>query len=237
VYGSANLKWSGAMKMLLMSRINQSLLKIGIFGGTFDPIHIGHLILMEEARYRLSLDMIYLIPAADPPHKQERDIIPVEHRLNMAQLAIADLDYVWLNRVDIDRPGPHYSVDTVGLIREQVEKDAIAEDVEIYFLVGLDSLRDLPLWSEPERLLQICKLVALQRHDVEIDWDLLSTQLPGVRERVFILDMPELEIASHVIRERVRQGMPIRYQVPQSVEAYLRKYDLYSIQAVEMTGY
>jgi len=207
----------------------QKPLKIGIFGGTFDPIHIGHLILMEEARYHLDLDRIYLIPAADPPHKQDRDITPVEHRLSMVQLAIADLEYVWLNRVDIDRAGPHYSVDTVALIREQASSDSVDANPDIYFLVGLDSLRDLPTWAEPMRLLQSCKLVALQRHDVEIDWDTLSAQLPTVRDRVIILDMPEVEIASSVLRERVGQGMPIRHQVPRSVEAYLRKHALYSV--------
>lgn len=201
-------------------------LKIGLFGGTFDPIHIGHLVLMEEARHHLQLDHLYLIPAADPPHKRDRQITSVEHRLNMVQLAIADLDYVWINRVDIDRPGPHYSVDTVELLRQQFAHD-YSGPVELYFLIGLDSLRDLLTWYEPARLLQNCTLVALQRHDVEVDWDLLTAKLPEIHERVIILDMPELEIASSNLRERVQQGIPIRFQVPRLVEVYLHKHRLY----------
>jgi len=202
-------------------------LKIGLFGGTFDPIHIGHLVLMEEAHHHLQLDHLYLIPSADPPHKQDRQITSVEHRLNMVQLAIADLDYVWINRVDIDRPGPHYSVDTIELIRQQLD-DNHSKPVELYFLVGLDSLRDLLTWYEPARLLDSCKLVALQRHDVEVDWSALSTQIPRIRERVIVLDMPELEIASSTLRKRISQRMPIRFQVPRTVEAYIRKQRLYS---------
>lgn len=208
------------------SRSKNEPLKIGLFGGTFDPIHIGHLILIEEAYHHLQLDRIHLIPAADPPHKQERQITSVEHRLNMIQLAITDLDYAWINRVDIDRPGPHYSVDTVRLIQEQFNHEQVGP-VELYFLVGLDSLRDLLTWYEPAHLLQSCKLVALRRHDVEIDWALLSAKLPEIRKRVIILEMPELEIASSNLRKRVPQGMPIRFQVPRTVEIYLRKHRLY----------
>lgn len=195
---------------------------IGIFGGTFDPIHIGHLILAEEAWFQLKLDRIYIVPAGDPPHKQDRRLSPVEDRVRMAELATTDIDYIKVSRIDADRPGPHYTADMVRLVRERV-----GNGTEVYFLMGLDSLRDLPSWSEAAWLAENCRLVALNRHDVDLDWDALEAALPGVSERVVILDMPELEIASHKIQQRVRTGQPIRHQVPRAVEAYIYDHALY----------
>ncbi len=195
---------------------------IGIFGGTFDPIHIGHLILAEEAWFQLKLDRIYIVPAGNPPHKQNRRLSPVEDRLRMAELATADIDYIKVSRIDADRPGPHYTADMVRLVRERIGKET-----ELYFLMGLDSLRDLPTWSESSWLVENCHLVALNRHDVDLDWAALEIALPGVRERIVILDMPELEIASHKIQQRVRTGQPIRHQVPRLVEDYIYSHALY----------
>lgn len=196
--------------------------RIGIFGGTFDPIHIGHLILAEEARFQLNLDRVYLVPAGDPPHKQDRALTPISHRLLMAELATADMPELWVSRVDADRPGPHYTNDTVQLLQRQ-----LGEDVQLYFLMGMDSLRDLPRWRQPQWLIQQCILVVLTRHDIAIDWEQLQMALPGIRERVILLDMPELEIASHVLRDRIHQGAPIVYQIPRSVELYIAKHGLY----------
>ena len=196
--------------------------RIGIFGGTFDPIHIGHLILAEEAWYRLQLDCVYLVPAGDPPHKQRQTLSPVEDRIAMCRLATGDVDHMRVSRIDADRTGPHYSVDMVRLVRQ-----ALGERAEIFFLMGMDSLRDLPMWHEPAWLVENCRLVALSRHDVELDWATLEAALPGIRTRVIILDMPELEIASHTLRARVRRGEPIRHQVPRAVEDYIRTRVLY----------
>ena len=196
--------------------------RIGILGGTFDPIHIGHLILAEEAWFQLQLDRVYLAPAGDPPHKAGRQLAPVRDRLCMAELATADSDNVIISRVDADRPGPHYTSDMVRLVQAEA-----GPNTEIYFLMGMDSLRDLPTWHEAAWLVEHARLVALSRHDVELDWDALETALPGVRGRVIILDMPELEIASHVIQHRVRNGQPIRHMVPRPVEAYIQKHNLY----------
>lgn len=196
--------------------------RIGILGGTFDPIHIGHLILAEEAWFQLQLDRVYLAPAGDPPHKAGRQLAPVRDRLCMAELATADSDHVIISRVDADRPGPHYTSDMVRLVQAEA-----GPNTEIYFLMGMDSLRDLPTWHEAAWLVEHARLVALSRHDVELDWDALEAALPGVRDRVIILDMPELEIASHVIQQRVRNGQPIRHMVPRVVEAYIQKHNLY----------
>ncbi len=195
---------------------------IGIFGGTFDPIHIGHLILAEEAWFQLKLDRIYIVPAGNPPHKQDRRLSPVEDRVRMAELATEDIDYIKVSRIDADRPGPHYTADMVRLVRERV-----GNGIEVYFLMGLDSLRDLPTWSEAAWLVENCRLVALNRHDVDLDWAALDAALPGLSERVIILDMPELEIASHKIQQRVRTGQPIRHQVPRAVEEYIYEHALY----------
>jgi nicotinate-nucleotide adenylyltransferase len=196
--------------------------RIGIFGGTFDPIHIGHLILATEAWFQLRLDCVYLAPAGNPPHKQRRRMAPVEDRVRMAELATADVEYALISRIDADRPGPHYTSDLVRLLQKQA-----GPDTDIYFLMGMDSLRDLPTWHEARWLVDNARLVALSRHDVELDWEKLEAALPGVCSRVTILDMPELEIASHVIQQRVRNGQPIRHMVPRAVEAYIMKHGLY----------
>ena len=196
--------------------------RIGILGGTFDPVHIGHLILAEEAWFQLQLDCVYLAPAGDPPHKMGRRLAPVEDRIRMAELATADSDYLIVSRVDADRPPPHYTSDMVRLLEAQA-----GADTEFYFLMGMDSLRDLPSWHQAAWLVEHVRLVALSRHDVELDWEELENALKGIRSRVIILDMPELEIASHVIQQRVRNGQPIRHMVPRAVEAYIKKHGLY----------
>ena len=140
----------------------------------------------------------------------------------MCRLAVADDNEISISLIDAERPGPHYTSDMLRLFRER-----IGAEVQLFFLMGLDSLRDLPTWHEPEWLVRNCRLVALSRHDVEIDWAGLEARLPGVRERIIVLDMPELEIASSDLRDRVRAGQPIRYQVPHEVERYIREQGLY----------
>lgn len=202
--------------------------RVGIFGGTFDPIHIGHLILAEEAWFQLKLDSIYLVPAADPPHKRNRKLSPAYHRLRMLELATHDIDYLHISRVDVDRPGPHYTSDMVRIMHKQ-----LGEDVDLYFLMGMDSLRDLATWHEAQWLVENCKLVALSRHDVDLDWTELNAALPGIQERVIILDMPELEIASNNLQQRVRNCQPIRHQVPRAVEEYIYAQNLYQNDKTE----
>jgi nicotinate-nucleotide adenylyltransferase len=197
-------------------------LRVGVLGGTFDPIHIGHLILAEEARDQLGLDLVYFVPAGNPPHKQGRRLAPVEARVRMAELAVAGNDAFRVSRVDADRAGPHYTVDMVQIIQ-----DRLPPGCELFFLMGFDSLTELPTWHEPARLVAACHLVALTRHDIDVDWAKLEAALPGIRQRVTILDMPELEIASHQLQERIREGRSIRYLVPDEVGAYIRAKGLY----------
>lgn len=197
-------------------------MRVGIFGGTFDPPHIGHLILAEEAWFQLKLDVVTIVPAGDPPHKRDRRLSAAVSRVRMVEAAIAGNDHFRLSRVDVDRPGPHYTIDMVRLLR-----DSLPTGSELFFLMGSDSLRDLPNWHLADRLVANCRLVALTRHDVTLDWEYLEAALPGLRQRVIQLDMPELEIASHILQERVRSGQPIRYQTPAAVEAIIMAEGLY----------
>ena len=197
-------------------------MRVGIFGGTFDPPHIGHLILAEEAWFQLKLDVVTIVPAGDPPHKRDRRLSAAASRVRMVEAAIAGNDHFRLSRVDVDRPGPHYTIDMVRLLR-----DSLPTSSELFFLMGSDSLRDLPNWHLADRLVANCRLVALTRHDVTLDWEYLEAALPGLRQRVIQLDMPELEIASHILQERVRSGQPIRYQAPAAVEAIIMAEGLY----------
>lgn len=196
--------------------------RVGVLGGTFDPPHIGHLILAEEAWWQLGLDRVLLVPAGDPPHKRGAPLSAAAHRVRMVELAIADNPHFELSRVDVDRPGPHYTIDMIHLLRRQ-----LGPETEIFFLMGLDSLAELPNWHRAADLIAACRLAALTRPAVELDWERLERQLPGIRERVVLLNMPELEIASHVLQQRVRAGRPIRYQVLPAVEKYVREKGLY----------
>ncbi len=196
--------------------------RVGVFGGTFDPIHLGHLILAEEARTQLGLDRLYLVPAGDPPHKQDRHVTAVEHRVRMVELATAEAPQLWTSRIDADRPGPHYSLDMIRLLRQ-----AIGATVELYFLMGLDSLRDLPTWHCPQQLLDEIRVVALTRPEVKLDWQRLNSALPGIEARVIRLEMPALGIASSTLRQRIQSGLSIRFQVAGAVEAYIEKHGLY----------
>lgn len=196
--------------------------RVGVLGGSFDPIHIGHLILAEEARDQLNLDFVYFVPAGNPPHKQGRRLAPVEVRVRMAELAIAGNKAFRVSRVDADRPGPHYTIDMVQIIQDQLPPGC-----ELFFLMGFDSLAELPAWHEPARLIAACHLVALTRHDIDVDWAKLEAALPGIRGRVTILDMPELEIASHQLQERIREGRSIRYLVPEPVRQYIAREGIY----------
>jgi nicotinate-nucleotide adenylyltransferase len=202
--------------------IPHSTFRIGILGGTFDPVHLGHLVLAEEARDQLGLEVVYFVPAGDPPHKRDRCLAPIEDRLAMIELAIASNARFQASRADADRPGPHYTLDMVHIFQRQLPVGG-----ELYFLMGYDSLIELPHWHQPAELVAACHLVALTRYAVPLDWEYLEARLPGIHQKVTLLDMPELEIASHQIQERVRAGKTIRYLVPEEVRTYIERRKLY----------
>ena len=197
-------------------------MRVGIFGGTFDPIHIGHLFAAEEARTRLGLERVIFVPASLPPHKLHLNVTSTEHRLNMVQLAIADNPYFVLSRVDVDRFGPSYTVDTIELLR-----DEYGPETELYFIMGSDSLAEILTWHKPDRLIRLCRIVALTRPGGRTDLEELNRLLPGAIARVQLLEMPLLEISSTDLQRRVRMGMSTRYLVPSAVEEYIRQHGLY----------
>ncbi len=203
-------------------RLPVSSSRVGILGGTFDPVHLGHLILAEEAQQQLGLRVVCFVPAADPPHKQGRKLAPAEDRVAMLARAVAGNPAFTVSRVDVDRPGPHYTLDMVRIFQRE-----LPPDTQLYFLMGFDSLAELPTWHEPAALVAACHLVALTRPAVPLDWAHLEAALPGVRARVTLLDMPELEISSSELQARVRAGRSIRYLVPDAVCEYIQERGLY----------
>jgi nicotinate-nucleotide adenylyltransferase len=198
-------------------------MKIGILGGTFDPIHLAHLLIAEIARETLNLERVLFTPAGDPPHKQARSKTGAHHRRAMVELAVVGNPCFELCPVDLDRPGPHYSVDTVRLIRAQYELSAD----QCFFIIGGDSLKDLPDWHEPQELVELCHLAVAQRPGYRPDLSDLETVVPGLTNRLAWVETPVMEIASSEIRDRVSQGHSIRYQVPEPIRAYIDRYGLY----------
>ncbi|TSA48083.1 MAG: nicotinate (nicotinamide) nucleotide adenylyltransferase [Chloroflexi bacterium] len=195
---------------------------IGLFGGTFDPPHIGHLILSAETSAQLGLDRLLWILTPNPPHKQGQPITPLEHRLAMVELAISDNRRFELSTVEIDRPGPHYALDTVKIISEQNPA------ADLVYLMGGDSLRDLPAWHRPIDLVaELCFFGVMRRPGDSIDLPALEKIIPGLAAKVRYVDAPLLDIAAHEIRQRVADGRPFRYFLPQAVYDYIVEHNLY----------
>ena len=198
-------------------------MRLALLGGTFDPVHLGHLVLAEVARDQLRLDRVLFVPAGDPPHKQEQLKSAACHRRAMTELAIAANDCFELSPVDLERPGPHYSTDTVRLVRSSY---GVASE-DCFFVVGGDSLEDLPAWHRPAELVRLCRLAVAPRPDYRPDMAVLEQHLPGLSARLDWLQMPALDISATDIRGRVREGRSIRYQVPDSVRQYIEQHRLY----------
>ncbi len=197
--------------------------RIGLLGGTFDPVHFGHLILAETARDTLRLDKVYFVPAADPPHKQGRIIASAEHRLDMLRMAIADNDAFEISLIDIEREGPDYTAEMLEIAREKL----LQPGDDLWFLMGLDSVIDFPNWHEPERIRLLARLAAATRPGYDIDWTPLEKALPGISHEVTLLPMPGVDIASNNIRRRILHGSSIRYLVPECVRQYILETGLY----------
>jgi nicotinate-nucleotide adenylyltransferase len=202
--------------------------RLGIIGGSFDPIHYGHLMIAEQARFQLQLDQVLFVPAHVSPLKMESRPASSDHRCRMVQLAIADNPAFALSRVDLDRPAPSYTVDTLRLLRQDLSPDA-----EMYFIVGADSVRTLLHWRQPDVILRLCRLAMAPRPGHRIDLEPLRDALPQVDDALVELGSPELSVSSSDLRQRVGMGSPIRYQVPPAVESYIRTHDLYRRADVE----
>ncbi len=196
-------------------------MRLGVLGGTFDPPHYAHLILAEHARDQLDLEQVLWVPAADPPHKRGEVAASVEHRLAMLRLALADAPGFRLSLVDVERPGPHYTADMLDLLQR------MHPEVELFFLIGSDSLMYLPGWSRPHEVIRLARLAVMARPGFSPDLDRLEAALPGLRKRMEIVRVPQIDIAAHDIRARVAAGRSIRYLLPQAVELYIKEHGLY----------
>jgi nicotinate-nucleotide adenylyltransferase len=196
--------------------------RVGLFGGTFDPPHLGHLILASEAQSQLELTRLLWTVTPDPPHKQDQSITPLEHRLAMVKLAIQDNPAFELSDVELNRPGPHYTLDTIKLLAEQ------NPEAEIVPIIGGDSLNDLPTWYKPKEILYAAHWVGVMRRPgEETNLDELEQDLPGITSKIHYVDAPLLEIASSQIRNRVATGKPFRYYLPEPVYEYIEQHHLY----------
>jgi nicotinate-nucleotide adenylyltransferase len=198
--------------------------RLGIFGGTFDPPHLGHLILASEALTKLKLTRLLWVLTSIPPHKIGQPISPIADRLAMLKLALKDEPEFEISTIDMDRPGPQYMLDTLNLLAVQYPNS------ELIPLIGGDSLRDLPIWHKPIDLVATCHQIGVMRRPGDsIDLSQLEKQIPGITDKVRFVDAPLLEIASHEIRQRVVEGKPFRYYLLPSVYKYIIAHKLYSI--------
>jgi len=211
--------------------------RLGVLGGTFDPPHLAHLALAQAAYQQLDLDLVLWTPAGQPPHKQrpspaagphtplradQRIPSPVQHRLTMIGLTIAKHPHFTLCRLDLDRPGPHYTADLVALLAQRYGPEA-----SFWFLAGEDSLRDLGKWHQPGRILEACRLAVYRRSGPPIDWATLEGLVPEIRAQIDWIDGPPIDLASSEIRRRVRSGLPIHHQVVPAVGDYIQQHRLY----------
>lgn len=196
--------------------------RIGIFGGTFDPPHVGHQILAAEAYEQLTLDRILWVLTPDPPHKQDRSITPIEYRLRLVEATIAGNDKFELSLVEIERQPPHYALDTVNALQEQHPES------EMVYLIGGDSLSTLPNWHKPQEFVEACSAIGVMcRPGQQADLQRLEDVIRGISSKVVIIDAPLLEISSSGIRRRVADGKPYRYYLPEAVHRIIREQNLY----------
>ncbi len=199
-------------------------MKLGIYGGTFDPIHNAHLAVAEEVKARLDLEEILFIPAGSPWLKVP--VSPARHRLEMVRLAIAGKPHFKLSKIEVERSGHTYSIDTIAELKKQRPGD------EFFFILGWDSFSQLTRWHKPDRLITLCWLVVVPRPGYAAP-DLIEMEVlvPGLTRKVLLLDKPRIDISATEIRERVAQGLSINSLVPEAVAEYIKNQGLYSKEA------
>lgn len=197
---------------------------IGLMGGTFDPIHMGHLVTAEEARQQFDLDYVVFVPAGIPPHKEKETISLPEHRYLMTSLAVMSNPSFFVSRIEIDHEVPTYTIDTVRHFSCGKEPGP-----EIFFITGADAILEIFTWKDYEELLNICTFIAVSRPGYSLDrfHEILSRTCPDMRHKVHLLEIPALAVSSTYIRERVALSKTIKYLTPEPVEQYIKKHGLY----------
>ena len=192
---------------------------VGMMGGTFDPIHVGHLVIAEAVREALALDRVLFVPAGVPPHKPAAEVTAVSDRVAMVELAISGNEAFELSRIEVDRPGPSFTVDTV---------ERLATDADVVVILSAETFHELPTWHEPERLFAAARVAVVPREGYpapDLAW--LAATFPGRESRVTYVTAPHLGLSSTAIRGRVAAGRSIRYVVPDAVATYIADHHLY----------
>jgi nicotinate-nucleotide adenylyltransferase len=200
--------------------------RVGILGGTFDPIHYGHLAIAEEVREALDLDRVFFVPAGKPPHKLDERITPAEQRAAMVALAIEGNPAFVLSRIELERDGPSYTVDTLELLTQEARRQGIGR--ELYFILSEEALAGLPNWRKPERIMALCRLAVVPRPGAAAPDELeLEARFAGRADRIVPIRTAPLAHSASEVRRRAAAGQSIRYLVPPAVEAYIRDHRLY----------
>ena len=200
-------------------------MRIGIFGGSFDPVHLGHLVMAEQCREQGRLDQLWFMPASVPPHKQNRQLASFAQRVEMLTLALSGQPAFHIKELENERSGPSYTVDTLSQIRKTHPDD------DIYLIIGADTLLDFPNWRQPQRIVELVALLVADRPG----WDMPDVQevrsrlslSKGVDLRVEVIQMPLINLSSTDIRQRSHDGRSVRYLVPRAVEVYMAEKGLY----------
>ncbi len=197
---------------------------LGVMGGTFDPIHYGHLVTAEAARRSFGMEQVVFVPAGHPPHKEGKPISAGQHRYLMTVLATVTNPHFEVSRTEVDRPGPSYAVETIREFHRRY-----GEDTQIYFITGADAILEICTWYDSRKLLGLCQFIAATRPGYSLEnLDVLQHKLsPELVRSIHLLEVPALAISSSDIRERVRRRGPIKYLLPEAVEHYIAKSRLY----------
>jgi nicotinate-nucleotide adenylyltransferase len=199
-------------------------MRLGLMGGTFDPIHVGHMIAAEEVRIALGLERVLFLPAGHPPHKELVGITPAAHRVRMVELAIASNPFFEISLIDVERAGKSYTAETLSILKEER-----GPETELFFIVGMDSLAELLTWRNPGDIIARSRLAVVDRPSYpRVDMERLEASLPGVSQRVDFVPIPGIGVASVDLRDRVRRGLSIKYQVVEPVERYILENRLYA---------
>jgi len=210
--------------VLLQNNHKSGITRLGLMGGTFDPIHMGHLVTAEEARQQFKLDYVVYVPAGCPPHKESGDITLPEHRFLMTSLAVMSNPYFYVSRVELDCKVSSYTIDTVKHFLY-----GIKGEIQLYFITGADAILEIFSWKNYEELLSLCTFIAVSRPGYSLDsfHENLRKACPSLQYSVHLLEIPSLSVSSTFIRERVALGKTIKYLTPEPVEQYIKKIGLY----------
>lgn len=198
-------------------------MRLGILGGSFDPVHLGHLVMAETCRERLRLDEVWFVPAGHPPHKTDRELAPAKARADMLEFALAGIPEFQVSNLELDKSTTSFTVETLEALKSE------DPDRELFLLIGADSLYDFPSWKNPQRILELAQVVAVNRGRQDPpSLDELEEKLGSeAMDRIQIVTMPGIGLASTDIRHRIRSGHSIRFLVPKAVEAYIIEHKVY----------